>query len=207
MKVIEVIGRAVVLLGDESSVRWKRVELQNYLNDGYKAILHLRPDANALTAVVTLVAGIYQAPTLTGLIRILDVQRNVAATSTKEAVSAMDKKVLDSMVPGWPMSTGSVNVSHWMPDAMTPTKFLVYPPATALSQVDVLYSAIPTPHALSESQLDPAGADTTVININDSFVPALVDYILYRAHSKDSTASSIPKAQASMAAFMEGLKQ
>ena len=207
MKVIEVIGRAVVLLGDESSVRWKRVELQSYLNDGYKAIVQVRPDANALTAVVTLVAGIYQAPTLTGLIRVLDVQRNVAATSAKEAVHPIDKKVLDSMVPGWPTTAGSVNVSHWMPDAMTPTKFMVYPPATALSEVDVLYSAIPTPHALNESQLDPAGADTTAININDSFVPALVDYILYRAHSKDSTASSIPKAQASMAAFMEGLKQ
>lgn len=207
MKVIEIIGRVVTLLNDESSVRWKRVELQNYLNDGYKAIVQIRPDANSLTAVVTLTAGIYQAPAITGLIRVLDIQRNVAATSTKEAIHPIDKKVLDSMVPGWSNSTQSVNITHWMPDAVTPTKFLVYPPATSLAQVDVLYSAIPSPHALSEAQLDPAGANTTEISLNDSFVPALVDYILYRAHSKDSTASSIPKAQASFAAFQEGLKQ
>jgi len=207
MKVIDVIGRVVTLLNDESSVRWKRVELQKYLNDGYKAIVSLRPDANSLTAVVTLAAGIYQAPALTGLIRILDVQRNVAAESTKEAIAPIDKKVIDSMIPGWSNSAQSASISYWIPDMSTPTRFSVYPPATSAAQVDVLYSAIPTPHALSESQLDPFGGDVTAISINDEFVPALVDYILYRAHLKDSTASSIPKAQASYMAFQEGLKQ
>ena len=39
---------------------------------------------------------------------------------------------------------------------------------------------------MTEAQLDPQESNTTVIQIDDVYAPALVDYILSRAYSKDT---------------------
>jgi len=191
-KVIDIIRRAEKILNDEGAVRWTRVELQDWLNDAYKEVILLRPDANSQTATVTLAAGTRQKLSDAGTInlptalRVLDVIRNMAATSSKRAVRFVDRRVLDDQLPGWHAETQSVNVVHWMFDIRTPKEFLVYPPATALAQIELAYSSVPTAHALTAGQLDPAGADTTIINLDDIYANVVLDYLLYRAYSKDA---------------------
>lgn len=191
-KVIELIRRAEKILNDEGAVRWTRLELQDWINDAYKEVVLLRPDANSQTATVTLAAGTRQKLSDTGTInlptalRVLDVIRNMAATSNKRAVRFVDRRVLDDQLPGWHSETESVNIVHWMFDILTPKEFLVYPPATALAQIELVYSSVPASHALSAGALDPAGSDTTIINLDDIYANVILDYLLYRAYSKDA---------------------
>lgn len=191
-KVIDIVRRAEKILNDEGAVRWTRLELQDWLNDAYKEIVLLRPDANAMTATVTLAAGTRQklgdvgSINLPSALRVLDVVRNMAAASSKRAIRYVDRRVLDDQMPAWHAEAQAVNVVHWMHDNRIPKEFLVYPPATNLAQVELAYSSVPASHAMLAAALDPAGADTTVINIDDIYANTILDYLLYRAYSKDA---------------------
>ncbi len=188
VKVVELIDRAQTILQDTTSVRWPVLELQKWLNDAYREITLLRPDANSQTGTYTCVSGTRQVLTtgFSNALRLLDVTRNVAASSNKYAVRLVDRNTLDDQRRGWHNETASVNIQHYMFDPKLPKEFMVYPPATTAAQLEVVYSSVPAAHALSEANLAPDSGDTTVINIDDSYANAILDYILYRAYSKDA---------------------
>ena len=206
-KVIDVIKRVEDVLQDQN-VRWPRLELQNWLNEAYLQIVLLRPDANSKTGTLTCVTGTRQTltPSFSGAIRLRDVVRNLAATSDKKVVRLIERSVLDDQRPAWHTETGTVNIQNYTFDARQPKDFFVYPPATTSAQVDVVYSDPPSAHALSESALDPAGADTTTINLDDVYLTAIIDWILYRAFSKDAEhAANATRATAHNQAFWSGI--
>jgi hypothetical protein len=187
VKVVDLIERAQTLLVDTTATRWAATELQYWLNDSYREIVNIRPDSNAQTGTFTCASG-YRQDITTGFataLKLLEVISNVAATSSKKAVRLVDRRAMDDQRPGWYIETATVNIEKYMYDPRLSTEFLVYPPATTLAQLEILYSVIPTPHTLSGEQLiDPA--NTEVIKINDSYANAMLDYILYRAYTKDS---------------------
>jgi len=200
IKVIDIIRRAEKILSDDSAVRWKRLELQDWINDAYREIVDIDIEANAQLASVSLATGAHQDLTDTGSINlpaamaVLDVKRNVAATSNKRPVTVVDGAVMDQMVPDWRAATASISIRHWMPDGRVQTEFDVYPPAATGAQLEIMYASTPAQHALTESALDPAGADTTVISLDDSYTSAVLDYVLYRALIRESdspTASNL----------------
>jgi hypothetical protein len=187
VKVVEVVSRAKTILQDTTSVRWPVLELQGWLNDAYREISNLRPDANTQTGTFTCVAGARQVLTagFASATRLIEVVRNVATTSNKGAVRLVNRRQLDDQRRTWYSETASVNIDHYVFDPRLPKEFLVYPPATTSAQLEVIYASVPTAHALSESQLnDPATAET--IRLDDSYANVLLDYILYRAYSKDA---------------------
>lgn len=196
-----IIQRAVQILQDTTSVRWPVDELVRWLNDGQREIILYRPDSNTKVATGTLAVGTRQdMTTMTGVsslnpAKLIDITRNMAATSAKRAVRLVEREILDAQQPGWHAATGSVDIIHFMFDARDPRAFYVYPPATALAQLEVMFSAYPTDVAA------PTGADYTgvsgVISVADIYGNALLDYILYRAYLKDSEyAGNAARAQA-----------
>jgi len=187
VKVVDLISRARTLLQDTTSVRWALSELQLWLNDSYRETLNLRPDSNTLTGTFTCAAGPRQVLTtgFANATRLVAVVRNVATTSNKYAVHLIDRRVLDGQRRGWYTETPSVSIEQYMFDARQPKEFMVYPPATTLAQLEVLYAQVPTPHTLTDVQLANS-ATTEVIRIDDTFANAMLDYMLYRAYTKDS---------------------
>ncbi len=187
VKVVDLISRARTLLQDTTSVRWALSELQLWLNDSYRETLNLRPDSNTLTGTFTCAAGPRQVLTtgFANATRLVAVVRNVATTSNKYAVHLIDRRVLDGQRRGWYTETPSVSIEQYMFDARQPKEFMVYPPATTLAQLEVLYAQVPTPHTLTDVQLANS-ATTEVIRIDDTFANAILDYMLYRAYTKDS---------------------
>lgn len=187
VKVVDLISRAQTLLLDATAVRWAAVELQGWLNDGYREVVTLHPDSNAQTATFTCSAGYRQDITGTydRAYRVLEVLTNKAATSRKRAVQLVTRKSMDSMRPGWYNDTPSVNIEKYMVDPRVPKEFLVYPPATTLAQLEIIYTTVPAPHTLTESQLTNP-ATTEVIRLDDIYGNPLLDYMMYRAYSKDS---------------------
>jgi len=184
-----IIHRATDILVDKTSVRWPAAELVRWLNDAQREIILMRPDSMNRTATSTLAAGTRQNLDAMALSpapsKLIEITRNVAASSTKGAVRLVPRHILDAQTPGWHNITPSVNILHYMFDARDPKTFYVYPPASATAQLEVMYSAIPTDIA------QPADGGTYAsvvgnISVPDIYGNAILDYILYRAYNKDS---------------------
>jgi hypothetical protein len=190
-KVVSIIARAQIILKDTAAVRWPVLELQDWLNDSYREIVSLHPDANAQTGTFTCVAGYRQSleASYPNAYKILEVISNKAATSNKKFVKLVSRASMDTMRPNWYNETASVNVQKYMYDKRVPKDFLVYPPATTAAQLEIIYATVPAPHALTKAQLEnPATVET--INLDDIYSNPMLDYILYRAFSKDSVATN-----------------
>ena len=203
VKVIDIIKRVEDVLQD-SNIRWPRTELQNWINESYLAITLLRPDANSKTGTFTCVAGSRQVLTadFPSALRLLDVTRNLANTSTKRVIRLVSRSVLDDQRPSWHAETGSVNIQHFTYDPRQPKEFFVYPPATTSAQLEVVYADAPTSHTLTELQLDPESGNTEVIKLDDIYMSPMIDWVLYRAYSKDAEyGANEARATAAYSAF------
>ena len=187
VKVIDIIRRVEDVLQD-TNIRWPRLELQNWINESYLAITLLRPDANAKAATFTCTSGTRQVLTaqFPSALRLLDVTRNVAATSNKKVIRLVSRAVLDDQRPGWHAETGTASIQHYTFDPRQPKEFFVYPPATTAAEVEVVYAASPEAHSLTESELDPDTGSTEVIKLDDIYMSPIIDWVLYRAYSKDA---------------------
>lgn len=199
-----IIRRAVETLQDTTSVRWPVNELVRYLNDGQREVVLYRPDSMVTNSTITCVTGSKQSLPANGA-KLIEVIRNSASASDKKAVRMINREILDSQTPGWHNITGSINILHFMYDPRDPKVFYVYPPATTSAQLDIVYSAYPT------DITEPADGSlyTAVsgnISLPDIYGNVLLDYILYRAYTKDSAyAGNAQRAQAHYATFANAL--
>jgi hypothetical protein len=207
VKVTDIIRRVEDVLQD-TNIRWPRTELQNWMNESYLAITLARPDANAKTGSFTCVAGTRQVLTAefpSGL-RLLDVTRNLASNSGYKVIRLVARSVLDDQRPAWHAETGTTAIQHYTFDPRQPKEFFVYPPATTSAEVEVVYTDSPGAHAQTESQLDPTGNDATTILLDDIYMSPMIDWILYRAYSKDAEyGANEQRAQAAYNAFNSAL--
>lgn len=169
-----VITRAQDLLQDATGVRWPEAELLRYLNDGRREICVFRPDLYAISYVMSLVAGTKQAVPADGS-RFMDALRNINAdNSPGRAVRLVEREILDAQNPNWHSATAGAT-RHFMFDERAPKLFYVYPPAVNGQKLEISYAQQPA---------DITNTATELTN-EDVYVHGLVDYILYRAFSKD----------------------
>lgn len=212
-----IIQRAVGILQDTTSVRWPVDELVRWLNDAQREVVAKRPDAMNTTATMTLTLGTRQdldsatanaagnAALQPTPAKLIEITRNMATTSAKGVVRLVPREILDASIPGWHSLTPKVDVLHYMFDPRDPRTFYVYPPATALAQLEVMYSAYPTD--IAEPAAGAAYGDVVGdITLPDIYSNALLDYILYRAYSKDSAyAGNATRAKDHAAALVASL--
>lgn len=175
----DVITRASDLLFDQGNVRWPVDELIRWINDAQREIIGYRPDLGATTEMVSLQAGAKQdlKGSPTSAIRIIEVTRN----ANGDAIRITQMENLTAYNPGWASAPQSGTIKNYMFNEATPTVFWVYPPATAGTQVEVSYLKMPT-------AIVNAG-DT--LSIPDTFFNPVLDYVLFRAMSKDAEAGSL----------------
>lgn len=187
IKVVSLLADAQVLLSDTSGTRWPLLELQAWLNAGYRELVNVRPDANVLVGTFNCALGARQdiASQFTNASRLLEVVRNMAATSNKSAIILVDRHSLDDQRSNWTTDPASISIDNYVYDPRVITQFLVYPPAASGAQVEVIYYAVPDPHALTLSQLQNTSTAET-IRVADIYANCLLDYMLFRAFSKDS---------------------
>ena len=192
--VADIITRAQTILQDVTGTRWPTPELLNWLNDSYKEIVQVRPDLYPVTdPSFACVAGTRQsAPT--GALRMIDVVRN--GGGAKRAVRLIDRRILDDQLPSWHSQAGTTEIQHWMFDPRSPREFLVYPPASSGATLEIVYSAVPAAHASA----------TGNIAIVDSYANVMLDYMLYRAYTKDAEyTANAARAQAHYSAMQAAL--
>lgn len=206
-----VIQRATDLLQDQTSVRWPVRELIRWLNDAQRSIVKARPDAMNTTATVTLAAGTRQDLDNMSLTpapaKLIEITRNMAATSTKGAVTLINRKILDAQTPGWHNVTPGVNVIHYMFDGRDPKTFYVYPPATTSAQLEVMYSAYPTDIAdVADGATYGAISSDQYLSLPDIYADDVLNLIMAKAYLKDADyAGNAEKAAAYLGMVKESL--
>lgn len=148
-----------------------------FLNSSYKAIVGVRPDANAETEVITLAVGSKQEIP-SDSIRLIDVLCNmgVGGATPGAVVTYCTKLDLDSINDGWHSDTGAQIIQHFFYDVRNPKVFWVTPPALGTSTLRVIVATIP---ALNTTYIQ-------TINLSDIFYMPMLNWMLYQAFMVDT---------------------
>lgn len=173
-----IIDRVRLQLIDNGAVkRWSDTELLLWLSDGQRAIVTAFPGNSSSTEVVPLVAGTKQTIPSDGNM-LLYIVRNTNSTGTTagRAVRIVSREILDAQNPDWHSSTASAVVQNYIFDPQEPKIYYVYPPNTGTGYVEMIYSHLPGEMT--------SLSDTLVVQ--DIYQTALFDYVMFRAHQKDS---------------------
>lgn len=172
MKISSIMGRVNTLLKDTAWLRWPKSELLDYFNDAIRAIILIRPDAGASNEVITCVPGTKQSLPA-GAIRLLDVIRLVDG----RAIKPVPRDVLDTNYPDWHDTSGAIE--RYIYNERIPKQFFVFPGAEGADQIDAILARVP-PEVLLDN------IDSAVIPIDDLYVNPVIDWMMYRAFSKDA---------------------
>jgi mRNA-degrading endonuclease toxin of MazEF toxin-antitoxin module len=191
-----IVGNASAVLQDASNVQWTVSEMIAWVNDGSRAIVIVRPDANATTGQSTSVAGTRQTIPTDGHL-LLDVVRNMGTdgATAGRAITRINRRTLDMSNPLWHETTPAAEAQHFVFDARNPKVFYTYPPMTAGTKIELVYAR---PPALVAALTDP-------ITIDDVYATPLTDYVLFRAFSKDNSAGNLQRATFHLSAFTAAL--
>ncbi len=163
-------------LHDEEGIRFTTENLLAWLSDAQRAIVLLRPDAGAVTKVVTLLAGATQQMLPANGVRFLGVLRNIKADGKSgRAVMLTTLEALNAGAPLWHVGGLSPEVFEYAPDENTPTIFWVSPPPAENVQVEIKYAVEPP-------EITRVGDELAVFG---TFAEPLREYMLYRAYARN----------------------
>jgi len=190
LKANSVLKTAGELLVDEEYTRWTVSELAGYLNDGLLEIALQKPTATSENILIELVKGTYQVLPQKYQ-QFLKVVRNVLEEENGERkggpiVNTVDRQTLDVQEPYWhdenhvPFKT---YVKHFVFDETDPLTFYVYPGNDGTGKIEAVVSLIPEQINTVSNDIDDYNVD---IELKKTYRNALVDYVMYRAHSKDA---------------------
>lgn len=191
-KISEIIDQVRLILQDVDKVRWQDTELFLWIGSAYREVVAVNPSVGAKVSTFTVTPGTFQTLPADG-ISLIDITRNL--TGAKMPVHGIDRKVLDNQYPTWHSDASTGQIKCYVYDPAAPNQFWIWPQAGAGMTVELVYAAIPPrPTALTDD-----------IAINDGYSGLLIDYLLYRAYSKDSGNGDANLAQAYRQAFYNSL--
>lgn len=213
MNTKSVYERLKVLLSDTDNnrpSRWTDDELRYWLEDGLAEIMTFKPEAFALYETLTLDPGSKQDVDV-GIYRILDVYQNVGDNDVPgEVITFIKRDQLDNAFRDWHREDPSEVIEQLAYDPMMPSIFHVYPPPFKSVKINVSTARFPK---IIEKEDGTAPAEIiTVTNDNNTSRPfsleyrtPLVDYMAYRAYSKNATIANQALAEKFYARFVRFL--
>lgn len=194
----QIIDDAVIQLTDLSAVRWTRAELLSWVNDAQRTIVLNSPNSTNKVDVMQLVAGTRQEIPSDGW-TLIELIRFMGSDGTKpgRAIRLASREMLDAFNPDWHNDAKALTPKHYVFDQQDQTVFYVYPPSNGNGYVQLNYS--PVPARLT--------AETETISVNDIYQTAILDYVLYRACSKDAEyAPGLQLAAGYLSTFMSAMQ-
>lgn len=191
--VSELLHKIHFILQDEDGVRWDDQEILMWLNEAM-VCLAAYPGAYTKTSVVSLSRGTRQVlPSDTWSLQ--TISRNVdSGGNALSPVRLVTRELLDAFNPMWHSDPETLEVENYVYDNREPKVFWCYPPNNGEGHVEVTYSAVP-----EAMQYDTANGVDSVVPIEISYIPSMVDYAVYRCQCKDSDYT--PGANAAQAFF------
>lgn len=175
-----IILRAHTALQDHDGVRWPADELVRHLNDGQREIVRLRPDQKTTVTPLPLAPG-YRQTIPAEMLTLVDIPNN--STGKRRRITKVDMLQLDAVLPDWRSRTATAEVIHFMHDLREPRVFHVFPPSNG-ALVDVVHATYPVDVPAPSGPM--AVHVTGSIDLNPQWADALLNFVLYKAYSKDA---------------------
>jgi hypothetical protein len=171
------IDKASIQLLDQGNIRWTRAELLGWINDAQRQITVMSPNATNKVAVVKLDPGTRQNIPADGW-TLLDIIRYMGTTGTTpgRVPRIISQQILNDFNPNWHAAIPATIPLNYVYDQQDQTVYYVYPPSNGKGYLQINYSPVPA-DVTSES---------STLYVNDIFQTAVLDYVLYRANSKDA---------------------
>lgn len=199
----EIMESAAILLADEDHIRWTLPELCRWINDAVRATILAKPSAKSESRAISLSEGTLQrvptAPTPTPLL-LIDVVCNLTSAAPRVAgrmIRPIARAQLDGQAPNW-HDTRYVRfakeVRHVVFDENNPLEFYVYPGNTGDGIVEAVLAVLPAPLEAS-GDVNAIASYEGEIGLPEPYSVPVLDYVLYRAQSKDDTAGNGGRAQ------------
>lgn len=172
-----IINKAATQLLDQGNTRWTRTELLGWLNDGQRQITLMSPQSTNKVSTVKLAVGTRQTIPADGW-RLLEVVRYMGkdGTTPGRATRLISRELLDAYKPKWHAAPKTDAPINFLFDDQDQTAFYVFPPNTGNGYVEMNYSPV-LADLLNEA---------ATISLSDIYQTTLLDYMLYRANSKDA---------------------
>lgn len=186
------LARSVYNDSDTISLRIADTELLMYVNDALKEASNVAPALFQTSGDLICTAGqTEQALTFNEAQSIVDVIR----IKDGKAILPMNMGAMSAYNPNWAGDDAGA-AQNWTRFAGDPLRFYIYPKAPPEMQVlEVLYIRNPLVYAI----------DDTIAEVPDSVAPALADYVIYRAESRDDEHSNSGRAVSHYQAFAQKL--
>jgi hypothetical protein len=193
-----IITRATDILQDTTSVRWPTDELLRWASDAQREIVLYKPEASVTNTTLSLTTNQTKQSLPSTALTLISIVRNMGTNGATpgRAVRLIQREVLDAQLPNWHSETGAAETKHYMFDNRDPRTFYVYPKPSGTLYLECVYSVAPT-DLTSTSQ---------ALSLNDIYANIILDYMLYRAYSKDAEyAENVQRALAHYTAFSNAL--
>lgn len=195
-----IFTKAGILLNDVAQQRWPVDELLAWFNDGQDAVVAVSPSASTSLQVIprTYVTAKQALPA--GAISLVSVLYNTNSTglAVGPAIRLVDRDLLDSRYPDW-HGASAAHVQGYVYSKDNPRVFYTWGrPVAGRPEV---YT-----HVMAEVVMHPTRLTNAsqVMSLPDEYAECLLNYILFRAHSKETEEMAAQKAQLYYQAFVVG---
>lgn len=191
--IIDTVSRQ---LFDIDGIRWPRTELLAYLSQGQRLIASVQPSASSSTANFLTAAGTKQTLPTNGTM-LLDVGRNMGTSGTApgQVIGTTSRKILDAYVPDWHYTGAAAETRNYVYDPQSPRQFYISPPSLGTHYIEITYATVPVDIA----------SEATAIALNDAYETALINFVLFRAYSKNTDYAPATLGQEHLALFNQAV--
>ena len=107
------------------------------------------------------------------------------------AIRIVSRRLMDAFNPSWVATSSSEVVLNYTTDPQDVTAFFVYPPSDGTNYIEINYSALPA--WLS--------TESTPMIVNAAYEDAIINYVMYRALSKNADFAANPLAAQYLGTF------
>jgi hypothetical protein len=184
-----IVDTARKSLLDGAKRTWSDAELLGYLNSAIGQACGTLLDIYVVVSMTGTAIGVRQTLPSGGLV-LLDVPRN----GNGGAVTQVALSELARTHTTWAGDASSADTNYFMFDKRSPATFLVYPPASSGTQLELVYGAVPSAIALSDT-----------VPISPAFDTALWAYVLSMAYAKNSKKQDLAKSKEFMGLYTQVL--
>lgn len=193
----QAIDAAADLANDVDLTTWPQAFWLRSIGEAQKQIGNLLPRAYQVRTSLTLTANQTVQTLPATAVRLVRILRNLGTggSTPGRRVAVIDEAQLDRIDPTWHASEAQGYVSHYCVDDETPRIFMVYPRPNAALILDAVVSQIPpAPDSVDDN-----------LGLSDEFLTPIVDFMLYRAYSKNHERGDLGKSQRYYQMFERGL--
>jgi hypothetical protein len=187
----EIITDARSILGDTDTAapRNSDTELLRAVHDGLQEIAQFKPSAFSDLYPFTCVAGVCeQVVDLDDANSLLD----VVSIHNGAGLTPFDRATMDMFRPSWRTDAPGPG-QQWAPVESDAMRFYVYPAPLSGQVIDLRVARNPGTYGLADQ----------ILYLPESYKPALVDYVIYKAELKDDESVLTQRSAAMYMAFLK----